>query len=144
MSEAPSPFEPVCVVTRIQLRHWRSVPSAVKRFRALRRAGRSRVPGLVEARRFRNGKTLFFVSLWKDELALLQFTSLKAHVNAVRWTINEGAAVWSGVFRLAGMSSRSEPWIGTTRQWQPFPIDWSSARREEYDRFVNPSNARAE
>jgi hypothetical protein len=40
-------------------------------------------------------------------------------VNAVRWAIRARARVWSGVFRLTGTSSMSEPWIGTIGQWYP-------------------------
>ena len=60
-----------------------------------------------------------FISLWQDELALMQFTTLEAHVNAVRWTIRKEGQIWSGVFRLTGTSSMSKPWIGTIRQWEP-------------------------
>ena len=60
-----------------------------------------------------------FISLWQDELALMQFTTLEAHVNAVRWTIRKEGQIWSGVFRLAGTSSMSKPWIGTIRHWEP-------------------------
>ena len=112
--------EPVCVVTRISFASWRSIPGAVLRFRRLRRLGRKMVPGLVDAHlQLRGNATLLFVSLWRDELALVQFTTLEAHVNAVRWTIRKRGQVWSGVFRLAGTSSMSAPWLGTIRHWQP-------------------------
>jgi hypothetical protein len=112
--------EPVCVVTRISFPSWRSIPGAVLRFRRLRRVGRRMVPGLVDAHlHLRGNSTLLFVSLWRDELALVQFTTLEAHVDAVRWTIRKQGKVWSGVFRLAGTSSMSAPWLGTIRHWQP-------------------------
>jgi len=112
--------EPVCVVTRISFASWRSIPGAVLRFRRLRRIGRTTVPGFVDAHlRLRGGATLLFVSLWRDELALMQFTTLEAHVDAVRWTIRQRGTVWSGVFRLDGTSSMSAPWLGTIRHWQP-------------------------
>ena len=60
-----------------------------------------------------------FISLWQDQLSLLQFTTLEAHVQAVRWTIRREGQIWSGVFRLTGTSSMSKPWIGTIRQWEP-------------------------
>jgi heme-degrading monooxygenase HmoA len=112
--------EPVCVVTRITFGRWWSLLGAIRRFRRLRRLGRREIPGFVDAHlRIRSGATLMFVSLWRDELALLQFTTLDAHVNAVRWAIRHKGEVWSGVFRLAGTSSMSKPWIGTIRQWEP-------------------------
>jgi len=78
------------------------------------------VPGLVDAHlQLRGNATLLFVSLWRDELAVVQFTTLEAHVDAVRWTIRKRGRVWSGVFRLAGTSSMSAPWLGTIRHWQP-------------------------
>jgi hypothetical protein len=90
--------EPVCVVTRISFPSWRSIPGAVFRFRRLRRVGRRMVPGLVDARlHLRGNSTLLFVSLWRNELALVQFTTLEAH----------------------GTSSMSAPWLGTIRHWQP-------------------------
>ena len=115
-----SPEEPVCVVTRITFASWWSLPGAVLRFRRLRRIGRRTIPGLLDAHlRIRRDATLMIISLWQDELALLQFTTLGAHVDAVRWTIRKKGRVWSGVFRLTGTSSMSKPWIGTIRQWEP-------------------------
>jgi heme-degrading monooxygenase HmoA len=115
-----SPEEPVCVVTRITFARWWALPAAIRRFRRLRRIARKQVPGFVDAHvRVRGGATVIFVSLWRDELALIRFTTLEAHVNAVRWTIRNGGQVWSGVFRLTGTSSMSKPWIGTIRHWEP-------------------------
>ena len=115
-----SPGEPICVVTRITFGNWWSLLGAIRRFRQLRRIGRRTVPGLLEAHlRIRSNATLMFISLWQNELALLQFTTLDAHSNAVRWTIRKEGQVWSGVFRLTGTSSMSKPWIGTVRQWEP-------------------------
>ena len=115
-----SPEEPVCVVTRITFGRWRVVPAAILRFRRLHRIGRKTIPGLVDAHiRVRGSATVLISSLWQDELALLQFTTLDAHVNAVRWTIRQKGQVWSGVFRLTGTSSMSKPWIGTIRHWKP-------------------------
>lgn len=115
-----SPDEPVCVVTRITFGRWWALPGAIRRFRRLHRIGRKTVPGLVDAHvRVRRGRALLIVSLWQDELALMRFTTLEAHVNAVRWTIRNKGEVWSGVFRLTGTSSMSKPWIGTIRHWEP-------------------------
>jgi hypothetical protein len=115
-----SPAEPICVVTRITFGKWRSLPAAILRFRRLRRLGRSTIPGFLGAHlRIGRKATLMFISLWRDELALLQFTTLEAHVQAVRWTIRKEGQIWSGVFRLTGTSSMSKPWIGTIRQWEP-------------------------
>jgi hypothetical protein len=115
-----SPEEPICVVTRIVFPGWRALPGALRRFRRLRRIGRREIPGVVDAHvRVGKGATVMFFSVWQDELSLLQFTTLEAHVNAVRWTIRHKGRVWSGVFRLTGTSSMSKPWIGTVRQWAP-------------------------
>ena len=112
--------EPICVVTRITFGSWWSLLGAIRRFRRLRRIGRRSIPGLLEAHlRIRKNATLMFISLWQDELALLQFTTLDAHSNVVRWTIRKEGQIWSGVFRLTGTSSMSKPWIGTIRQWEP-------------------------
>jgi len=115
--------EPVCVVTRIKLGKWGSIPGAFLRFRKLHRIGRQEIPGLVEAHvRIRGGATLLIVSIWENELALIRFTTLDAHVNAVRWTIDKQGEIWSGVFRLTGTSSMSKPWIGTIRHWEPLAV----------------------
>lgn len=121
LATAPiSPAEPICVVTKITFGRWRSLPGALRRFRRLRRIGRRTIPGLVDVHlRVGRNATLMIVSLWQDELALLQFTTLEAHVNAVRWTIRKRGGVWSGIFRLTGTSSMSRPWIGTIRHWKP-------------------------
>jgi hypothetical protein len=115
-----SPEEPVCVITKITFARWRSLPGAILRFRRLRRIGRRTIPGLVDAHlRLQGGAAVMFISLWQDELSLLQFTTLEAHVDAVRWAIRKKGQVWSGVFRLTGTSSMSGPWIGTIRHWKP-------------------------
>jgi hypothetical protein len=115
-----SPEEPICVVTKITFGRWWSLPGAVLRFRRLRRIGRRTIPGLVDVHlRFGRKATLMIISLWQDELALLQFTTLESHVNAVRWTIRKEGQIWSGIFRLTGTSSMSRPWIGTIRHWEP-------------------------
>lgn len=115
-----SPDEPICVVTRITFGSWWSVLGAIRRFRRLRRIGRRTIPGLLEVHlRIRGNATLMFISLWQDELSLLQFTTLESHVNTVRWTIRKKGQIWSGIFRLTGTSSMSKPWIGTIRQWEP-------------------------
>jgi hypothetical protein len=112
--------EPVCVVTRIVFPRWWSLPGALFRFRRLARAGRRLVPGLVDTHvEIRRGPTLLIFSVWRDELSLIQFTTLTAHVKAVRWMIDQRGEVWSGVFRLDGTSSMSKPWIGTVRHWEP-------------------------
>jgi hypothetical protein len=125
-----SPEEPVCVVTRIAFGRWRSLPGAIRRFRRLRRIARKEIQGFVDAHiRLRGDATLIFVSLWQDEVALIRFTTLEAHVNAVRWTIRNKGEVWSGVFRLTGTSSMSKPWIGTIRHWEPLaPVRAHEAR----------------
>jgi hypothetical protein len=126
-----SPDEPVCVVTRIRLGRWSALPGAIRRFRRLRRIARKQIPGFVDAHlRVRGGATLFFISLWQDELALIRFTTLEAHVNAVRWTIRNKGEVWSGVFRLDGTSSMSKPWIGTIRHWEPLAAVEAGGPRE--------------
>ena len=115
-----SPGEPICVVTKITFGSWWSLFGAIRRFRRLRRLGRRSIPGLLEVHlRIRRNATLMFISLWQNELALLQFTTLDAHSNAVRWTIRKEGQIWSGVFRLTGTSSMSKPWIGTIRHWEP-------------------------
>jgi len=122
VSETISPGEPVCVVTRITFPSRRSLPGAYRRFRRLRRAARA-IPGLVETHvRVARGATLLIFSVWEHELALIQFTTLESHVNAVRWTIRKRGEVWSGVFRLTGTSSMSKPWIGTIRHWEPLSV----------------------
>lgn|GEM_PF-2078065 len=115
-----SPDEPICVVTRIGFERRRSLPGAIRRFRALRRVARKQIEGFVDAHlRVRRPATLVFVSIWRDERALVRFTTLDQHVEAVRWTIRRRGRVWSGLFRLSGTSSMSEQWIGTVRHWRP-------------------------
>ena len=119
-------------MTRITLRTWRSIPGAFFRFRKLKRIGRREIPGLVEAHvRVRRGATLLIVSIWENELALIQFTTLEAHVDAVRWTIRKQGKIWSGVFALLGTSSMSKPWIGSIRHWQPISMAQAPSARPE-------------
>jgi hypothetical protein len=120
VGDLTSPEEPICVVTRIIFGRWSSLAGAVLRFRRLRRIGLRTIPGLLDVHvRIGRNATLTIISLWQDELALLQFTTLESHVNAVRWTIRKKGEIWSGIFRLTGTSSMSKPWIGTIRHWEP-------------------------
>ena len=119
-------------MTKISFGKWRSLVGAFLRFRKLNRIGRRQIPGLVEAHvRIRRDATLLIVSIWENELALIRFTTLDAHVNAVRWTIRKQGEIWSGVFRLTGTSSMSKPWIGTIRQWQPLAMARAEASPAE-------------
>ena len=119
-------------MTKISFGKWRSLLGAFLRFRKLNRIGRRQIPGLVEAHvRIRRDATLLIVSIWENELALIRFTTLDAHVNAVRWTIRKQGEIWSGVFRLTGTSSMSKPWIGTIRQWQPLAMARAEASPAE-------------
>lgn len=93
---------PVCVVTRVDFPSKRAKSAAYWRFRSLRRIARKQIPGLLFASAYSQRRALFFVSLWSSERSLIQFTTLQSHVNAVRWTIRQGARVWSGVFALRG------------------------------------------
>jgi len=132
VGDLASPEEPICVVTRIIFGRWSSLAGAFLRFRRLRRIGRRTIPGLIDVHvRIGRNATLTIISLWQDELSLLQFTTLEPHVQAVRWTIDKQGEIWSGVFRLAGTSSMSKPWIGTIRHWEP--LGMSSAESVAVD-----------
>lgn len=67
------------------------------------------------------GRRTVLLSLWDSDDALIGFSADLPHVQAVRWCIQEGIKVWSGVFDCRGTSSLSREWFGTRRQWLPKP-----------------------
>jgi hypothetical protein len=119
-SEIAAKDQPLCTVTRLGFATRRSAWRAWWRFRRLRALGHRHVPGLIVSRMaFLDARTVVFLSVWRDELSIFQFTTLNEHVEASRWVMQVDGAVWSGTFPYAGTSSLSTPWIGELRRWQP-------------------------
>ncbi len=112
--------EPVCVVTRIICPSHFFLLRAILLFFRLRRLARRSLKGFVDASCWiRTGRTFMMVSIWQDEMSTVQFTTLREHVDAVRWVVAKEAEVWSANFRVKGTSSRSRDWIGRIHPWEP-------------------------
>ena len=112
--------DPLTTVTRLVVASRWQAWRAWFEFRRLRRIGHNEIPGLLVTAISRpTPQTVIFVSMWRDEFSLFQFTTLEEHVNAARRAILSGAQVWSAVFRYDGVSSVSKEWVGEPRRWTP-------------------------
>jgi heme-degrading monooxygenase HmoA len=118
MPEYTTSLEPMCIVTRLSFPRQRDARRAKRKFDKLRKLAIRRVPGFVDAvaHLTRTGEVLF-LSVWKTERSVFEFTSLDQHVEAVRWAISAHAVVWSGAFDLRGTSSMSTEWISSPAKW---------------------------
>jgi hypothetical protein len=118
MRDHPASPDPMCIITRLSFSKRRHALLAHWKFRRLRKVATERVPGFVDAT-IRGGGTghVFFISIWRTERSVFEFTTLSQHVDAVRWAIRARAVVWSGAFDLRGTSSMSTEWISTPSRW---------------------------
>lgn len=114
--------DPLCVVTRLHFANRLDALRAIVRFMRLRKRVKREIEGLIDAQVWISSRQTLFLSVWRDEQSLIEFTTLEAHVNAVRWSIDARASGWSGVFRFIGTSSMSRDAAGGYRTWRPVSL----------------------
>lgn len=116
-THAMAPAAPrLCLITRIELTRRFDLLYVLLAFYRMRRRARS-VQGLAEVSLFvRRWRTVFIVSLWRDELAMAEFaTAVPGHLKMVRRTFRTGARSWSGLFEFFGTSGTSGAWDGASK-----------------------------
>lgn len=108
-----------CVLTRFRLRSFWSLIPFYLHFRRVRRAARD-IRGLLKATfLIEDLRTCYTLSLWTDEWAIVDFGSVRAHVDAANSAFGPTyrkdlkiAEIWSAQFRLWAVSCHNLNWEG--------------------------------
>jgi hypothetical protein len=108
-----------CVLTRFRLNSPLSLIGFYLAFRRVRQASRD-IDGLLQALFLvEDLRTCYTLSIWKDELAIVDFGNVRAHVDAANSAFNptyrrdlKRAEIWSAQFRLWGVSDHNLNWEG--------------------------------
>jgi len=100
-----------CLVTRIRLRSFWSLPTLLGRYVWLKRSSAA-VPGLVLSSLNMAGfRTVYIASLWVDADAISSFGRYcPEHALVVRQTWASGAETWSGLYEFVGRTPLSAQW----------------------------------
>jgi hypothetical protein len=108
----------ICVTTRFCLKHfWMLVPMYLT-YRRLQR-DISQAPGLIRhAFLVQSPVACCTLSVWESEAALVAFSNVPDHVNAVRHAKYWCRDIWSAYWRLDAISKYANQWQG------PGQADW--------------------
>lgn len=103
---------PVIAVSRLRFKHiWYTFPAWI-RFRRLYRdiAGH---PGFVRGQvSVADPWTVVNISVWEGRRAMLEWSGLPGHIDAVRWTYGRTREVWSADWSLNRVSRSASRWEG--------------------------------
>jgi len=107
----------LCLVTRIRVEKLSTLAMIVVSYLRMRQRAKH-VPGLLLLSfRFQPRRTVLFISLWRDGLAMAEFnTAVPEHPLAVYKMRQVGADVWSGLFRFVATSPSS------AKSWPDIPV----------------------
>ncbi len=108
-----------CILTRFRVRSPWSIIRFYLAFRRVRHASRN-IEGLLKAVfLIEDLRTCYTLSIWKDELAIVDFGSIRAHVSAANSAFAatyrldlRRAEIWSAQFRLSAVSCHNLNWEG--------------------------------
>ena len=108
-----------CMLTRFRLNSPLSLIKFYMAFRRVRQASRD-IDGLLQALFLvEDLRTCYTLSIWKDELAIVDFGNVRAHVDAANSAFKptyrrdlKRAEIWSAQFRLWGVSNHNLSWEG--------------------------------
>ena len=109
----------VCMLTRFRLRSFWSIIPFYFAFRRIRRDCRS-LTGLLKAVFLvEDLHTCYTLSLWKSEIAIAEFGSVKSHIDAANLAFGpvfrkdlHRPEIWSAQFRLWAVSCHNLNWEG--------------------------------
>lgn len=127
-----------CVLTRFQLRSSLSLIPFYLAFRRVRREAQV-IAGLIQASfLIENRRTCYTLSLWKDDHSIVDFGSVRSHINAANSAFTgvygPRPEIWSAQFRMWAVSCHNLNWKGV--DWQAHLGDqWS--RREQVSRNLS-------
>ncbi len=108
-----------CMLTRFRLRSIFSLLKFYFAFRKVRDASRN-IDGLLKALFLvEDLHTCYTLSLWKDDLAIVDFGNVREHIDAANSALGatyrkdlNRLEIWSAQFRLWGVSSHNLSWQG--------------------------------
>jgi hypothetical protein len=102
----------ICVTTRFRLKHfWMLLPMYLT-YRQMRR-DLKQAPGLIRyAFLLQNPLACCTLSLWESEDAIINFSNVPNHVNAVRRAQRWCRDIWSAYWRIDAVSKYSNQWEG--------------------------------
>lgn len=132
-----------CVLTRFHLRSsWSLIPFYLA-FRRVRKEARA-VAGLLQAVfLIENRRTCYTMSFWKDDDAIVNFGSVRSHIQAANHVFTSGACngqrgpeIWSAQFRMWAVSCHNLNWEGLDLKTH-LADQWE--RREKLARFGVPA-----
>jgi hypothetical protein len=108
----------ICVTTRFRLKHfWTLLPLYLTYCRM--RRDLKRAPGLIRyAFLLQSPVACCTFSLWESESALVTFSNVPNHVNAVRSAKHWCRDIWSAYWRIDAVSKYANQWQGPGQgQW---------------------------
>ena len=108
----------ICVTTRFRLKHfWALIPMYLT-YRRMRH-DLTRAPGLIRyAFLLQSPVACCTLSIWESEAALVAFSNVPRHVNAVRRAKHLCQDIWSAYWRIDAISAYANRWQGPGRgQW---------------------------
>jgi hypothetical protein len=102
----------ICVTTRFRLRHfWMLLPMYLT-YRQMHR-DLKQAPGLIRyAFLLQNPLACCTLSLWESEDAIINFSNVPNHVNAVRRAQRWCRDIWSAYWHIDAVSKYSNQWEG--------------------------------
>jgi hypothetical protein len=102
----------ICVTTRFRVRHaWLLIPLYL-RYQGLRR-DLALAPGLIRyAFLVQSPVACCTVSIWESEEALVAFSNVRGHIQAVRWAKRWCRDIWSAYWHVDAVSAYAHEWRG--------------------------------
>jgi heme-degrading monooxygenase HmoA len=109
----------MCVTTRFRLKHfWYLVPMYLT-YRHMR-GDLNRAPGLIRyAFLVQSPTACCTFSVWQSESAIIRFSNVPSHINAVRYAKRRCREIWSAYWQVDGVSKHARQWQGRP-PWPPF------------------------
>lgn len=107
----------ICLITRVELRHWWQLIAA---YALYRRISQHRTEGLIRSSfAVELPRTFVILSLWRDQDAIAVFGNVHEHAHSVGWTFRNAKEVWStewSLRRKAPRRVRAGRQVAITRQ----------------------------
>lgn len=108
----------ICVTTRFRLKHfWALLPMYLTYCRMS--SDLKQIPGLIRyAFLLQSPVACCTLSVWESEAALITFSNVPSHVNAVRRAKHWCRDIWSAYWRIDAISKYASQWQGPGQgQW---------------------------
>ncbi|MDB5060077.1 MAG: hypothetical protein JWO59_3549 [Chloroflexi bacterium] len=103
----------ICVTTRFRLKHiWALIPMYMA-YRRMRH-DLNRAPGLIRfAFLVQRPTVCYTLSIWESEAAIITFSNVAGHLDALHRARNWCRDIWSGYWHLDAISKSANQWPGS-------------------------------